>query len=99
MQMLDRKLFRDLRRLWAQALAIALVVAGGAATFVSAVGSLRSLDETRTACYVPHPFAGTAARVTRGPKSRASRVAEIPGGAPVEPRIAKLAWRGIAGLR
>ena len=31
MRALDRKLLRDLRRLWAQALAIALVIAGGVA--------------------------------------------------------------------
>jgi HlyD family secretion protein len=38
MRALDRKLYRDLRRLWAQALAIALVIAGGVATLVSALG-------------------------------------------------------------
>jgi putative ABC transport system permease protein len=32
MRALDMKLFRDLRRLWAQALAIALVIAGGFST-------------------------------------------------------------------
>jgi hypothetical protein len=47
MRALDLKLFRDLARLWAQALAIALVVAGGVATLVLAVGSFRSLEETR----------------------------------------------------
>ena len=46
MRMLDLKLLRDLRRLWAQGLAIALVVAGGVATLVMAVGSYRSLDDT-----------------------------------------------------
>ncbi len=51
MRMLDTKLLRDLRRLWAQALAIALVVGGGVATFVLAFGSYRSLDETRIAYY------------------------------------------------
>ena len=44
---LDIKLFRDVRRLWAQVLAIALVVGGGVATLVLAVGSHRSLEETR----------------------------------------------------
>ena len=48
MRVLDIKLFRDLWRLWAQALAIALVIGGGVATLVMAVGSYRSLDETRT---------------------------------------------------
>ena len=36
MRMLDRKLLRDLRRMWAQALAIALVMASGVATYVLA---------------------------------------------------------------
>ena len=39
MRMLDRKLLRDLRRMWAQALAIALVIASGVATFVLAGGA------------------------------------------------------------
>ena len=47
MPVLDIKLLRDLRRLWAQALAISLVVAGGVATLVLAVGSHRSLEQTR----------------------------------------------------
>ena len=33
---------RDLQRMWAQSLAIALVIAGGVATLIMAVGSARS---------------------------------------------------------
>ncbi len=51
MRALNIKLLRDLRRLWAQALAIALVIAGGVATVVMAVGSHHALDETRIAYY------------------------------------------------
>ena len=40
MRMLDRKLLRDIRRLWAQALAIALVIGGGVATLLLAVWRL-----------------------------------------------------------
>ena len=47
MSPLDKKLLRDVRRLWAQALAISLVMAGGVATVLLAIGSYRSLDETR----------------------------------------------------
>src|SRR6516165_10307460 len=97
--MLDRKLFRDLKRLWAQALAIALVVAGGAATLVAAVGSLRSLEETRAAYYERYQFADVFAPLRRAPKALANRIAEIPGVAAVEPRIAKLALLDIPGLR
>src|SRR5258707_8355702 len=98
MHMLDRKLFRDLQRLWAQALAIALVVAGGAATLVAAVGSLRSLEETRAAYYERYQFADVFAPLRRAPKSLADRIAEIPGVAAVEPRIAKLPFLDIPGL-
>src|SRR5260370_5994679 len=99
MHMLDRKLFRGLQRLWAQALAIALVVAGGAATLVLAVGSLRSLEETRTAYYERYQFADVFASMRRAPKSLANRIAEIPGVAAVELRIAKLALLDIPNFR
>jgi putative ABC transport system permease protein len=99
MSVLDLKLIRDLRRLWAQALAIALVVAGGAATLVAAVGSLRSLEETRAAYYERYQFADVFAPLRRAPKSLANRIAEIPGVAAVEPRIAKLALLDIPDIR
>ncbi len=91
MQMLDRKLLRDIRRLWAQALAIALVIGGGVATLLLAVGSHRSLDETRTAYYERYRFADVFAVVARAPKAVVEQVAEIPGVASVEARISKLA--------
>jgi putative ABC transport system permease protein len=91
MAMLDRKLLRDVRRLWAQVLAIAFVIAGGVATLLLAVGSYRSLDETRAAYYERFRFADVFAVVTRAPKTLVERVAEIPGVAAVDARIAKLA--------
>ncbi|HET7680196.1 MAG TPA: FtsX-like permease family protein [Xanthobacteraceae bacterium] len=91
MPMLDRKLLRDIRRLWAQALAIAFVVAGGVTSIVLAAGSLRSLEETRAAYYERYQFADVFALLTRAPKSLLSQIAEIPGVAAVEGRIAKLA--------
>lgn len=51
MRALDIKLFRDLKRVWALALAVSLVIAGSVATLLMSVGSYRSLDETRTAYY------------------------------------------------
>jgi putative ABC transport system permease protein len=91
MRALDRKLVRDLRRLWAQALAIALVIAGGVATLVLAAGSIRSLQETRNAYYERHRFADVFATVRRAPKTVVGQIAEIPGVAAVDARIAKLA--------
>ena len=99
MGVLDIKLFRDLKRLWAQALAIALVVAGGVATLVFAVGSARSLDETRTAYYERYQFADVFASVRRAPKTLVDRIAEIPGLAAVDARIAKLALLDIPNFR
>jgi putative ABC transport system permease protein len=91
MAALDIKLLRDVRRLWAQVLAIALVVGGGVATLVLAVGSHRSLEETRIAYYERYAFADVFAQVKRAPKALVSRIAEIPGVAAVDARIAKLA--------
>ena len=99
MRALDLKLVRDLVRLWAQALAIALVIAGGVATFVMAVGSYRSLDETRSAYYERFRFADVFALVKRAPKSLVDRIAEIPGVAAIDVRIAKLALLDIPNFR
>src|SRR5262245_39852628 len=91
MRALDSKLLRDLRGLWDPPLAIALVIAGGVATLILAVGSYRSLDETRIAYYERYRFADMFAVVRRAPKSVIDRVAEIPGVAAVDARIARLA--------
>jgi len=99
MRVLDIKLFRDLKRLWAQVLAIALVIAGGVASLVLAVGSYRSLDETRIAYYERYQFADVFASVRRAPKTLAARIAEIPGVAAVDPRIAKLALLDVPNFR
>lgn len=87
MATLDRKLVRDLRRIWAQALAIALVIASGVAMVVMAYGMLRTLQETRTAYYERYRFADIFAHITRAPVGVAARIAQIPGVAVVEDRI------------
>ncbi|MCG6122103.1 MAG: ABC transporter permease [Microvirga sp.] len=91
MSPLRRKLLRDLIRLWPQALAIALVMAAGVATFVLAVGAHASLEETRAAYYDRYRFAHVFARVVRAPNSLSDEIAAIPGVAAVETRIAALA--------
>lgn len=99
MRALDIKLMRDLRRLWAQTLAIALVIAGGVSTVILAVGSHHSLDETRIAYYERHNFADVFAQVRRAPNELVRQIEEIPGVAMVEPRIAQLALLDIANFR
>lgn len=91
MSALHIKLLRDLVRLWPQALAIALVLAAGAATLILGIGAYQSLSETRTAYYERNRFADVFADLTRAPKIVEDEVARIPGVASVETRIAKVA--------
>lgn len=98
MGMLDRKLVRDLVRMWAQTVAIALVMASGVATFVMASGAYRSLYETRQAYYQRYDFADIFAQVKRAPLSVRERLTEIPGVAAVETRISQLALLDVEGL-
>ena len=91
MHALDRKLLRDLKRLWAQALAIALVISAGVATLLLAVGAYRSLDETRRAYYERNHFADIFTSVSRAPVSLSHEAALIPGVLTAEPRIVERA--------
>jgi putative ABC transport system permease protein len=84
---LDRKLFRDLRALWGQAIAISLVIASGVATFVNSQNALRSLESTRSAFYDRSRFAEVFAGAKRVPDSMKERLEEIPGVAHVETRV------------
>jgi putative ABC transport system permease protein len=99
MQALNIKLLRDFRRLWAQALAIALVVAGGVATMVLGVGAHHSLERTRDAYYERYGFADIFATVRRAPIELVARIAELPGVNMVEPRIVQWALLDIPNVR
>ena len=98
MRTLDKKLARDLVRLWPQGLAIALVMAAGVATFILAVGAYRSLEETRTAYYERNRFADVFASVKRAPKLIEARIEDIAGVAAVETGILKYALLDIPGF-
>ncbi|WP_241560115.1 ABC transporter permease [Solirhodobacter olei] len=87
MRALDRKLLRDLRRLWAQCLAIALVLGCGVMVLVLATGTERSLRMTRDAYYDRAHFAEVFATATRAPKEILPEIARIPGVAQVEASI------------
>ncbi len=98
MRALDLKLTRDFRRLWTQALAVALVLACGVATLILAIGSYRSLEETRRAYYERYRFGDVFAMATRAPRALGDRIRAIPGVAAVELRIAKPVLLDIAGM-
>ncbi|MBB4302001.1 putative ABC transport system permease protein [Rhodobium orientis] len=95
---LDRKLLRDLVRLWPQALAIAMVMAAGVATLILAVGAHQSLDETRAAYYERNRFADVFAEATRAPNRLGDAIAAIPGVSAVETRIVEVALLDIPGM-
>lgn len=98
MTALHIKLLRELRRLWAQVGAIALVMAAGVATLIIGVGTYQSLAQTRSAYYEANAFADVFASATRAPRSLLADLSRIDGVAAVDGRIAELASANIEGL-
>ena len=88
MRALDRKLVRDLWSLRGQALAIAMVVAGGVATYILSASTLDSLRRTQARFYSEYRFADVFAALKRAPEGLGERIAAIPGVALVETRVA-----------
>lgn len=97
MHALDRKLLRDFRRLWAQALAIALVLACGVAILLTTFGTYISLEETRTAYYERNRFADVFADATRAPRWLLRDIREIEGVRAADARIAEFAVLDVPG--
>lgn len=96
---LDRKVLRDLARLWVQALAIALVLACGVASLIISLGAYRSLEETRATYYDRHRFGDVFATVTRAPRALLPRIQAIDGVGHVELRVRDYAILDILGMR
>ena len=88
MRALDRKLMRDLRRIWAQTLAIALVLGCGIMVMVGATGTTRSLTGTLAAYYDRYRFADLFVTATRVPRAVLDDLAAIEGVAQVDGRVA-----------
>jgi putative ABC transport system permease protein len=98
MQALDIKMLRDLRRLWPQALAIALVMAAGVATLILGVGAYDSLSTTRSRYYDSNRFADVFASVERAPTALRNEISRIDGVAAVETRISQIAMADIGTM-
>ena len=96
---LRRKVLRDLRRLWAQVLAIALVLAAGVATLILGNGAYASLYETRARYYEDYRFADVFADVTRAPRALLAEIEEIEGVLDAEARIVKLGLLDLEGMK
>tara|TARA_R110000751_G_scaffold234229_9_gene335774 strand:- start:63633 stop:65990 length:2358 start_codon:yes stop_codon:yes gene_type:complete len=97
--MLDLKLMRDLARLWAQGLAIALVMACGVSTIIISVGAYRSLEETQSAFYERYRFGTVFASAVRAPRHLKSRIEHIAGVTSAELRIVQPVLIDVAGMR
>jgi putative ABC transport system permease protein len=76
---LDRKLFRDLRRLAGQAAAVSLVMACGLAMLIMARSLIYSLESTRAEYYQTNHFAEVFDALKRAPNYLIDRIREIPG--------------------
>ncbi len=98
MRALDRKLLRDMRQIWAQALAIALVLACGVMVMVAAQGTQRTLLATQAAYYDRFRFADLFVTTTRAPRALLDEIAAIPGVAQVDGRISFHAVLDIDGM-
>jgi len=83
---LTRKLLRDLRRLWLQAVAAGTVLGGGIALFVMSVGTYDSLESARDDYYRQAHMADLAASLVRAPSTIKTALARIEGVAAIEAR-------------
>ncbi|MEJ8561996.1 ABC transporter permease [Yoonia sp. GPGPB17] len=97
MQALDRKLLRDFGRLWKQALAIAMVLACGVAILLMALGTYKSLSDTRETYYERNQFADVFSAVKRAPERLTAELAAIDGVWAVETRTSGSAILDVPG--
>lgn len=98
MRALTKKLWRDLRHLRGQAVAIALVIAAGVAIYVVMESTLVSLDLTQRTYYERYRFADVFASAKRAPISLAPAIAAIPGVAQIETRVVSDVLLDVPGL-
>ena len=98
MKALDRKLLRDLRRMWSQALTIALVVASGVGGFITSLSAVDSLALARDHFYADGRFADVFASVTRAPNALASTLRDVAGVADVQVTLEEMTRIEIPGL-
>ncbi len=87
MRPLNKKLFRNLWEMKGQALAIALVIVSGVATYIMSISTMESLKRTQARFYAEHRFAYVFSTLKRAPESLASWIADIPGVERVDTRV------------
>ena len=98
MKALDRKLLRDLRLMWSQALTIALVVASGIGGFITTLSAVDSLALARDRFYASGRFADVFASVKRAPNALAETLRATPGVADVQTTVEQIVRIELPGV-
>jgi len=98
MSLLNRKLWRDLRHMTGQTVAVSLVMGCGLAMMIMTRSLIYSLESTRQEYYEANRFAEVFALLKRAPNAIAARIAEIPGVAAVQAGISQQVTLDIANL-
>ncbi len=98
MQALNRKLLRDLRLMWSQALTLALVVAAAVAGFITTFSAWDSLQWSRDRYYAESRFADLFADLKRAPDPVADRLAQLPGIAQVDATVVQHVQLALPGV-
>ncbi|MGM9489185.1 ABC transporter permease [Ideonella sp. YS5] len=98
MKALDRKLLRDLRLMWSQAITIALVVATGIGGFIASLSAVDSLERARDDFYADGRFADVFAAVKRAPNAVAENLRAVPGVADVQTTLEEYVRVTLAGV-
>ena len=95
---LDRKLLRDLRRLWLQAVAVGAVLGCGIALYVMSAGMRDSLERARDGWYLQGRMADAAVSLVRAPDALAPRLLAVPGVVAAETRVTGIGQLDLAGV-
>lgn len=84
---LFRKTLRDFRALWAQSVALMVIVALGVAAYIALVSSYRDLQSSYERTYEALHFADVTFTVTAAPLAVADELRAVPGVTAVTPRL------------
>jgi putative ABC transport system permease protein len=98
MKALNRKLWRDIRRMKGLVFAITLVVMSGVATFIMFITTMDSLNLTRNMFYRDYSFADVFANLKRAPESLKDKIQNIPGVNQIETRVSVRVKLDITGF-
>ena len=98
MKPLDLKLLRDIGKMKGQMFAVGIIMACGLAMMITTRSLIVSLETTRDAYYAQNHFADVFCELKRAPNAMRTRLAELPGVAAVETRVAGKVTLDLPGL-